>query len=199
MLIALNKLMSKLATTNRYSDTRLINPESVLEHTGYVALTSMFIAMKLIDAGESINIGELLQKCLLHDIEEAKMGDIITPTKHSSIKLKLMLNSYAEECAEDVLASVYGYPETLNIWKQSKYGKEGYIVEIADALSVVYIMEREIIYFGNMHLKLHMNEGLFRKLEKLKDLAGGTFENDTVIKTILNEGLRLCNLISKHT
>jgi len=68
MLKKINSMARSLSAIDRYSQTRLVNPESVLEHTGYVCLCCLFIGNELNNRGEDLNIGLLMTKATVHDL-----------------------------------------------------------------------------------------------------------------------------------
>jgi len=198
MLKKVNDLLGRLSTTNRFSNAKLINPESVLEHTAYVSLLSLFIAKKLEEAGEIINYISLYEKALLHDVEESVSGDVITPTKYANKKLSEALKEYELVCANQVLKELPGYPVTLYRWKEAKDGRSGYIVRVADKLAVVYKLEQEILQFGNRHLAGSISSMLEKGLEDLKEIAELCLVQHEVIIEIINEGLESCRKISRY-
>jgi len=199
MLKEVNELLGKLSTTNRFSNSKLINPESVLEHTAYVSLLCLFIARKLEDAGEVINYIALYEKALLHDIEESLSGDVITPTKYANSSLSKALKEYELICADKVLKNLPGYPDTLYRWRESKDERAGFIVRVADKLAVVYKLEQEILQFGNKHLASSISGMLETGLMQLRDLSSLCLVNENIMNEIINEGLESCRKISKYT
>lgn len=203
MLKELNKVLGKLATTNRYSDTRLINPESVLEHTGYVALLSMFIVNRLNEEGEQLDESKALRKALVHDIEESITGDIINPTKYANSGIHLHLEEYASNCAWKLLKKLPGWPDTFTTWNTAKSNPTGMIVAIADKLAVVYKMEQEILKFGNLHLKESLFKGdtsaLANKLNEMKIEVSQMFNKKEILIDLIDEGIQICEKISKST
>lgn len=198
MLKELNKVLGKLATTNRYSDTRLINPESVLEHTGYVAMLAMFIVDELNRKGEELDALKVLKKALLHDIEEATIGDIINSTKYANNLVIEGIKQYSTDCAYNILDNLSKGYENFLLWTNSKTEKEGLIIHLADKLAVVYKMEQEILKFGNLHLKEYMHPGLDQSLEDLKTETI-IFKNENILIDIINEGINICKKISEYT
>lgn len=199
MLQELNRLLGELATTNRYSDTRLINPESVLEHLGCVTMLSMFMTIKLNEHGEQIDELIVMKKAILHDVEEAITGDIIAPTKHANKVLHEQLKAYGAHCAYDLLKNLPGSSITFNLWKASKENQSGLIVAVADKLSVVYKTEQEIMKFGNIHLKEHLSKKIITELIRLKKEASKMFKNELVITDLIDEGVEICQTIFEST
>jgi len=199
MIEEINKLLGKLSTTNRFSDTKLINPESVLEHTGYISLMSLFISRKMITSNEQLDIKCVLQKAMLHDIEEAITGDIIHPTKYSSDKMIEAAKDYGEYCAKEILKDLPGYPLTLLYWERSKNEKEGFIVKLSDKLAIIYKIDQESNQFGNKHILSSIHDGMFQSIVDMKSESEKLFTKYETMNLIIDEGAKLCAKILKST
>lgn len=180
---------------DRYSQTRLVNPESVLEHTGWVCMCSFFIGMELKEVGEKIDMGLLMSKAVIHDIEEVIVGDISNPTKYYSQKLTDEILELSGVAAYKLLDPFNSKDALMNIWVEAKWGKEGYIVALADKLAVVYKMQQEILGFGNSSVRFNMTK-LPEALVRLRgDLAISEIENTLLIHEVIDEALELCKTI----
>src|SRR5262245_51863735 len=81
-LLNLFSVVRGLASVRRFSMESLHSPESVLEHTGMVALTTLIICRQLPLCEADIH--DALQFALIHDLEEVFVGDVARPTKHHS-------------------------------------------------------------------------------------------------------------------
>src|SRR5258706_8989645 len=70
----------------RYSTTRVISPESVAEHSYFVAFYCMMIGHWLNGDSEGVTVSmrKLLERALVHDLEEAVTGDFPREFKHSN-------------------------------------------------------------------------------------------------------------------
>jgi len=122
------KSICKLSNINRFQGMRLQAPYSVAEHTFRMTM----IAMRLADdfPSEGVDIELILKSCLLHDIEEALMGDIPTPYKKYIPGYK----KGSEEALQKEGVLPFDYRE---IWKNAKSDTiEGFIVEMADKLEL---------------------------------------------------------------
>ena len=188
-----NEIASAMSTIDRYSQTRLINPESVLEHTGFVCFCSLMIGKELEKAGEEINFGSLLIKATLHDIEETITGDIACPTKYWNEDVTTQIKSIEREAAQQVLGRLDPSQGLYLYWLKSKEYKEGFIVAIADKLAVVYKAQQEINDYGNQTLKGHM-KGLIPAIRDLKNICKTRkiITNTHVILNILDEAIEIC-------
>lgn len=159
-------MAGKLASMDRYSQTRLINPESVLEHTGYVCMCSLIIARRILKNGRSVNIALLMSKAAVHDIEESITGDIACPTKYWDASATSTMKRISDEASVMAFRSI-GDDDLYEIWADSKEGFEGQIVSLADKLAVVYKVHQEYALFGNKTIIGHVS-GLIGSLKKMK-------------------------------
>lgn len=150
-------MLNRLASLRRFSMEQLSHSESVLEHTGFVAVMALAIASELNDIKPgSIDIKAVLIKAIVHDFDEVVTGDIPRPTKYSSlaaVKLfdEIKLTSIEKICGR--LNEAPGFSSSLRTHHVSaKDGQEGIIVAIADLLAVVYMVWREVIMHSNMSM-----------------------------------------------
>ena len=150
----INKVSGQLASIDRYSQTRLMNPESVLEHTGFVCFCSLMIGKELERAGEVIDFGELMIKATVHDLEEVVTGDIACPTKYWDDRITREIKRVEREAGRKVLYDIDPSGELFTFWDTSKHDKEGFIVALADKLAVVYKVNQETMEFGNQTIKV---------------------------------------------
>jgi len=196
MLKEINDIAGKMANMDRFSQTRLLNPESVLEHTGFVCLFSAILSQRLICLGENINIGEVMMKAVLHDVEEVLIGDIPTPTKYANKTITDSLREASILAADEVLSKVDQSGKLFDYWLESKEGRSGYIVSIADRLSVLYKANQEISLFGNNTIKGHV-VSLAPAIESLKNRVNMFESEESVafIWNLINEALELCECL----
>lgn len=196
MLKELHDLVSRMATVNRYSDTKLILPESLLEHTGYVAIICLYIAQ---DLNEKIDYRDLMSKALFHDIEETISGDVIRPTKYGSMSLIKAFKDYGEACAIKALEIFPDSSLSRFYWDFSKTGKEGIIVSVADKLAVVYKMEQELS-FGNEHFmkNIDVNE-IVDGLMTLIPVCKSSIVKHRLIIELIEEGITICKNRKEYT
>lgn len=131
----------------RYSGVYQAEPEALSEHVVSVMLISYLIANDLIDLGESIDLGKLLEKGLLHDIDEVLTGDIPRPTKYATKESKQILDNIAR-------ASLCRIPKlpwrSVSVWDDAKDDTlEGFLVRLADMLDVYKKVRLEITKLNN--------------------------------------------------
>lgn len=159
-------LFSGLASVNRFSQYRLINPESVLEHSGMVALTTLILLDKL-EIDDMNTRLDALSYALCHDVDEILTGDIPMPTKYATDDTVKMFDSLSWLNANkvDVAFGVQLAPYN-SVPKEIKC-----IVKLADVLAVFYKCYQEIELFGNKSLisaTKNLDRALSRRFDDLK-------------------------------
>ena len=194
MLDKINDIAGRLANMDRFSQTRLINPESVLEHTGYVCFFSAVVAQQLISLGEpDINLSSIMMKSALHDVEEVETGDIPNPTKYANKAITEALYGVSEDAAKMIFEKLDTSGILFDYWTEAKDGKSGFIVKLADRMAIVYKAHQEIELFGNNTLKGHIVkllpalENLFIRIEKFEKVESKIFLRDLIF-----EGIEIC-------
>lgn len=154
----------KLSSVMRYSQTKLVNPESVLEHQGFVVFASYAIASRLNELGEGYHLGKVLVGAAIHDVDEIGTGDIPRPTKYSTPEVKSMLDQLAEMSVGN-LGNESGLEFLYEDWSASKSGREGAIVALCDMLSVLMKVYQEVVMFSNLTIIDHA-DGMDGMIEK---------------------------------
>lgn len=198
MLKNIFNLSIQLASLQRYSLTKLVNPESVLEHQGAVALMGVVLGLRLNGAGENFNIGNIAYLSTIHDIDEIGTGDIPRPTKYSSDEVLEALENLAEKSVEelDVKLGI----ALVDIWKMSKEGHDGAVVSLCDGLSVLCKVWQETAMFGNKVIVNHA--GPVRKMldKKFNNMIGfcETAEGINMIALLRNQSFDLCDEVESH-
>lgn len=157
-----------MASLARYSQTRLVAPESVLQHSGFVVLTCYFMGLELNSVAQNprdeISIETLLSRAIVHDLDEIAVGDIARPTKYHNEetlamfdKLKLIgIKKVVQELNLPIDVRTYVLADHDN----AKVGRVGFIVDVADKTAVVYKLWDECLLRNNytmvrqaMHLR----------------------------------------------
>ena len=105
-----------------------------LSKTCFVAIYSLRLAYKY-----DVDTGEVLERAIVHDMEEVITGDIPTPTKYANEQIKTAIKSLEEEAAVRISQEYfYGCMDTP--WSKAKDIRDdpGTVVYIADMAAVVY-------------------------------------------------------------
>jgi len=176
----------RLRYIKRFSICPRVHEESVAEHSYYVAFISLMLAEDLKNQCYRIDVGLLLSRALLHDLDEVFSGDFIRMFKHHNEDVNREINCAATELVANFLQNYPAGDQRLEYWEKSKEEDiEGRILGFADFLSVVSYIWQEI-HAGNVIMLQHLPE-----LEKFarsftdpswKFLAGYLFEAVELIK-----------------
>lgn len=149
----LNLLDSPLLRTdnvNRYSGTYQSDPELLSVHIVDVQFISLMIARKLQSFNEHVNIGLLLEKGLIHDVDETLTGDFTRLVKYSSKTCHDALEAVAESVVKEISYDTDGTDYILDRWSNAKDNTlEGYIIKLSDMLSVIKKVSKEVDLLGN--------------------------------------------------
>jgi 5'-deoxynucleotidase YfbR-like HD superfamily hydrolase len=93
------------------------------------------------------NIGEVLKKAVIHDIEESETGDILFPVKHNpQLKdiFEQLITAVVDKSLFSELDEVMKYKFT-NLWKSSKDGsKEGRLISAIDKFELLIFATTEL-------------------------------------------------------
>jgi 5'-deoxynucleotidase YfbR-like HD superfamily hydrolase len=171
-LIKMFSMAQAMASLARYSQTRLMAPENVLQHTGFVALASYFMALELNsvakDRDEIIPIGDLLARAIVHDLEEIAIGDIARPTKYHDDETEAMFHKLKIIAIRKVVTDLHFVPAVgktiLQTHELAKQGRVGFIVDLADKAAVVYKLWDECLLRNNntvIKIALGLRDGQF--------------------------------------
>jgi len=143
----------RLRYVNRFSTCRILNPETVAEHSFFVAYYALLLA-RWCTAQISVhclplNQEKLLARALFHDIDEAVTGDVPRPFKYSDDDLKHKLDIVAAKGVKKITSKLWGESPIghgmFEDWKDAKDDTlEGRILEFADFLSVLSYIYEEI-------------------------------------------------------
>jgi len=139
---------NKMSSLTRYSQIFLIKDESVLEHTGFVCLMSYFIGCE-IKKTDCIDMGVLMSKSVVHDIDEIITGDIPRPTKYYSDDFREAVQKIEDKNMKIISANI-DLDQMYSDWKDAKTGKEGFIVSLSDCLALVNKGLYEKTILGNI-------------------------------------------------
>ena len=151
----LNLMDSPLLKTdnvNRYSGIFQTDPERLSVHIVDVQMFSLMIARKLMSYGENIDIGKLLEKGLIHDVDETLTGDFTRLVKYSSKTCHDALEAVAESVVNEMSQDMDGTTYLADVWSNAKDATpEGYIIKLSDMLSVIKKISKEVDMLGNNH------------------------------------------------
>lgn len=133
-----------LSNVKRFTAHRMLHEYNVAEHSFRVAILAMVIAD---DSEEHVEFESVLARALLHDFEEAALGDMPGPIKRLNPEFKETYDSLGSELMADYALkglSDHHRRQYLREWEQAKKGPEGFIVAIADKLESVITLYQEV-------------------------------------------------------
>lgn len=147
----INNPMLRAEGVTRYSGLLQNHPESLTQHIHDVSVLAYIIGRKLIVNGENVDIGKLLEKCIIHDMDETLVGDIPRLTKYSNKECHEALSSVADIAAKGMSRKIDGTDYTYGIWSNAKDdgSLEGFILRIVDMLSVTKKVIEEVEFANN--------------------------------------------------
>lgn len=139
-----------MTAVQRYGCTRLAEPENLAVHVAEASMMSYIIASKLKSLGQEVNIGLLLEKCLVHDIDEVITGDIVRNLKYATPEIHEGIEKVACSAVNKVSELIEGATELTVTWERSKLGVEGLILKLVDMLCVVRKAMTEVELYNNL-------------------------------------------------
>ena len=141
----------RLSHVFRYSSLPVVRRESVAEHTLYVSLYSLILAKKLVKLGFEVDIGKLLERALVHDVDESMTGDFLRTVKYGHPDLKRILDEVSVSMIRRMENELD--VEILQPWTDAKSeGIEGDIISFVD-LACVLAYAFEELRLGNASMK----------------------------------------------
>lgn len=169
-LQSLFSLVHDMSAVQRFSRLRMTQPENVLTHTGMVCVFCYAITRRLIKLGghqhAPLNMGWVLARATVHDMDETITGDIVRPTKYFSTNLRLELGLLEEKGIGNI-ANALDLPHVISDFASAKQGREGYVVKMADLLAALCTVYIEVCVCGNVAM-VQAASGLERTFKELK-------------------------------
>ena len=141
-------LPARLRYVRRFSTCRTTHHETVAEHCYYTALYTMLLCESLAGGDDRNWCYNAIVKALVHDLEEARTGDIPRPFKYQDAQLTKDLNRAGmlafEEIVRDITPDVPLRALLHNRWTHAKDGDSGRVVAFADYLSCLSYIGQEV-------------------------------------------------------
>jgi len=132
-------VIDAMSAITRYSQAHNNTRESVLEHTGFVAIFGAAICAR-IDRDPS----EVLKRAIVHDIDEIVTGDIPTTTKYANPEVTTALQAVEAQGADEAINKLFTTPNYMKAWVDAKDDSlNGWIIRIADTAAVIFKMRQE--------------------------------------------------------
>lgn len=150
-------IVSRACYTWRYSSSRLCDPENLSTHVYEVEMIGLILINEIykINPSEKIDVEKFLMKALLHDVDETILGDTPRPLKYASKGIHNEIGRVADTTASQIISDTFDYMNIrdemyVKYFIESKSGKEGMLVKIADMLTVVKKVRLEVEYLHNL-------------------------------------------------
>lgn len=157
--------------TIRYSLLYQIKEESLSHHIAEVGIMAYLMALKLNSYGENLDVGSVLERVILHDLDEVLTGDIPRSTKYYSDEGLHAMKMVAEDAIKKLAGQLDGADQIVEKWRSAKDGKEGLVLVLCDMLCVARKVVTEVKILGNGYfLKV-----AYEMIDNLKDLASQDF------------------------
>lgn len=165
-------VINKMSSLRRWSQAHCNRPESVLEHTAVVAMYSLHLASK-----HEANIGVVLQKAIIHDVDEIVTGDIPTPTKYANGDILHEIKKLERVAALEICNGSF-FNGVFHQWENAKdlSTESGCIIAIADHAAVVYKIKQEV-EIGNRSF-LEFRDNIHQALQRIKPKVWEQFIED---------------------
>ncbi len=138
-------------------------PESVAEHSFFVAYITAILCSLLEEEKVSVQKEKAVTMALVHDMEEIFSGDILTPMKHYSPEVTAAIQKVNQEMIQKIFQDL---PQGLaahfiSLWSEEMKGDsiEAQVVKVADRLSLIAKCSEEV-RVGNEFFKEIQETGL---------------------------------------
>jgi putative hydrolase of HD superfamily len=159
-------------TVARFSVYKCHFREDVAQHSYLTAMYSMILADLEQRRGTKVDIEKLLRMALLHDVEEARTGDIHHPFKHQDPTFTTTIESRAMQWFSDLMR---GLPDDLAheyVGLRKAGGQpistEAILVKAADKLEALLWAYEEYL-LGNEHVRnAQIVEDILSKLDLIQ-------------------------------
>jgi putative hydrolase of HD superfamily len=152
-------LNRSLAHVKRFNNRPQHFPESVAEHSFYVAHFTQIICVLLKEREVKIDQEKAVAMALIHDVEEGFSGDILNPFKHFNEKVASAIREVNEETIGMMFEDL---PEKtsqhfIELWyeEQKRQSIESQIVKVADSLSLISKCYEEIEAGNNFFQEIY--------------------------------------------
>lgn len=204
-MLQTNKVFSALSAAEaatRFSRDEIVDKESVLLHTGWVASFCLLAAKEIEQNNIAfIDYGKLLQGAIVHDFDEIGTGDIPRITKYAD-PIALAKFREIEERSVRALEGFLGISNLFELWAKAKDDSvEGKIVRIADIAAVVYKVQMEIIHKNNYsfyRVSVELAEELAKAYgrliyeEKNKEFVGWVYNLFIDMASVVAKANKIC-------
>jgi|SRR3990167_4542484 len=167
----------RLNHIRRYSSYPVIRQENVAEHSFWIAFYAYRIGKELqYKYKEKVNYEALLEKAMLHDFEESKIGDVVRTFKYYNDAITTAMKDAEKKVTSDLFDELFEEEASKEVFKKWEAAKdvslEGQIVMVSDMVCVfAYCIEE--IELGNKFAEKTLREAIdgFEKLVKTRIMS----------------------------
>ena len=163
--------------TIRYSLLYQLKEESLSHHIAEVSILAYLTALKLNSYGENLDVGLVLEKVILHDLDEVLTGDIPRSTKYYSEAGLKAMRGVADDAISRLASQLDGGDQIVSKWRDAKNGKEGMVLELCDMLCVARKVVTEVKILGNGYF-LKVAYEMVNNLRELEEEDFSDFNDD---------------------
>lgn len=151
-------ISDRLNYSLRFSGSPIESPETVSQHIAAMQLIALELYNLALNRNIYINIKEIMYRIVLHDLDEAPMGDIPRPVKYHDDEILFHFNRVAKE----ELIKHYDYSIVNEVLNSKDDTFEGWTVNILDSIQCIARLRRSVSFSKSY-------EGMYRgSLEALR-------------------------------
>lgn len=199
-LSLINSPVLNTSNVTRYSLMHMSKHESLSDHISDVCLMSYLITSILISKyDEDLDLGLVLEKAVVHDLDEVLTGDIVRTTKYYSEDILNSLNKMSLEIMNGLSESLVASSRLKDTWETAKDGKEGIIIKLVDMLSVSKKAVVEVVLLNNEYFQkvsFEMKNNLLNLVDSIKSREDFKFESKLYLLSLINDALEVMESIT---
>lgn len=170
----INSPVFNSSRVRRYSGLHLVEEETLTDHICEMSILCLLIYkdinLRYPDVGSKINLGKLMERAVVHDLEETITNDIPRPVKYSIPEMKTLMDKVSEGYMK--LISKQVGVDLMSEWKDCKDSSpEGYIIKTADMILVARKAYREVALKSNNEMIIVLQE-VVHYMRDLRDNLG---------------------------
>lgn len=147
-------LINDMSNISRWSQVHCNRNESVLEHTAFVAIYSLYLGCKY---SRQVDLKFVMKAALVHDMDEVVTGDIPRPTKYYNAETREMFEQQEREAMAKIDTQIFG-GYVYSSWLHAKGNTpSGSVAALADCAACIYKMWQECMSGNKGLLKFKEN------------------------------------------
>lgn len=155
----INSPVFNSSRVRRYSGLHLVEEETLTDHICEMSILCLLIYKDILSSrpGVRIDLGKLMERAVVHDLEETITNDIPRPVKYSITEMKSLMDKVSEGYMK--LISEQVGVDLMSEWKDCKDSSpEGYIIKTTDMILVARKAYREVALKSNNEMVIVLQE-----------------------------------------